>query len=188
VVQNVPAVTETPKPNASWDGTLETYVVENGKHAGKKMGDLLVMDPKYVEYLRAQGYDDVVKHVAAQLLDKKPVMPQPVKSIEASPAPTVPPITKNDGSTVAQQQPEAIVSDNEAQRLALAQECKTLVGQVADFKGPGLSRNFIPLLKSITGAKRLNYMEEWNVSELQALKTKLNEKLGNHPVNPHLSA
>lgn len=176
-----------PEVEPVYTGSPAAYVITQGKYAGKTIGDVQTLDPKYLQFLRANGSPQV-QALAAAVINAKPTMPEAVEASVATPIPTIPPITTANGNVVKVEQPAVQVSEQEGLRTQLVHECKALVAQIKDFQGPGLSRAFIPLLKSLAGPKRLDYTNEWAIPELLTLKTKLNEKLSNVPANASVTA
>jgi hypothetical protein len=138
-------------PPEPFTGAPEEYVLPNGRYAGKKLGDLTTLDPKYLQYLRSSG-TEIQKSLAGKMIDAKPAMP----------------------AAVPEQAVIAAVADGLDQKT-LVGECKALLKQVKEFQGAGIGKEMIPFLKSIGGAK-YDYTE-WSIGDLSTLKRKLAERL-----------
>jgi hypothetical protein len=132
-------------------GTLLT----TGKYASKTIEEVSKLDPGYIDFLRASGSDEM-KRVVSQVLDVKPAMPAPVQSAPTEPlTPTPAPVATTE------------------QALLIA-ELNTTIKSIPEFKGAGMSKMLIPMLRSIN-PKVFNY-DKWGTEDLLKLKTKLTER------------
>lgn len=64
---NTDELDEETKP--AWLEKPESVVLSFGKHADKSLGDVLVEDPSYVEWLAKEAYDYVLRTAAKKLLE-----------------------------------------------------------------------------------------------------------------------
>jgi len=54
---------------STWLERPESVVLSFGKHADKTLGDILIEDPTYIEWLAKEAYDYVLRTAARQLLE-----------------------------------------------------------------------------------------------------------------------
>ena len=163
----------TPTASTSHGGNPADYVLESGKYKGKKLGEVVQLDPKYLLFFRSTQSEQV-KAIITAAIEAKPSMPPPVATAQPTPAPTqaAPPVQSAPAQNGAAPTP---TSDGGDRRTVLVGECKALLTQIPEFKGKGMGDNMMPFLRAVSGGK-FDYTE-WTVPELEKLQEALTKKL-----------
>lgn len=169
------APVSTPAAVAPNGNPLE-YVLESGKYKGKRLAEVVQVDPKYLVFFRSTQSESV-KAIITAAIEAKPVMPPSTPTQPSTPAPVA--SAPAQSVPVSTTTPPAAAATTEQptadKRTALVAECKGLLMQIPEFKGKGMGDNMMPFLRAVSGGK-FDYTE-WNIPELEKLQAALVKKL-----------